>query len=209
MRFLAVVAAYLIGAVPIGWLVARAFGMRDIRRHGSGNIGATNVLRTLGRLPAIVTLLADVLKGYLAVVVAAALSGGDPVVTAAASVAAVVGNCWSVFLGFRGGKGVATGLGALLRTVPWATVAALPVFVAVVATTRYVSLGSLLAAACVPLGAVMLGYPGSAAVAALAVVAIVVGRHHANIARLRAGTESRLGQRRDGPEPGVSGGSPR
>jgi glycerol-3-phosphate acyltransferase PlsY len=196
---LAVLAAYLVGAVPIGWLVARAFGVSDIRRHGSGNIGATNVLRTLGRIPAIVTLLADVLKGYLAVALGAALSGGDGRVIAASTVAAVAGNCWSVFLGFRGGKGVATGLGALLRTVPLATLAALPVFVAVVATTRYVSLGSLLASACVPLGAVMLGYPAPYAVAALGVAAIVIGRHHANIARLRAGTESRLGRRRDGP----------
>jgi glycerol-3-phosphate acyltransferase PlsY len=191
----AVLVAYLIGAVPIGWMVARAFGVSDIRRHGSGNIGATNVLRTLGRLPAIVTLLGDVIKGYLAVAAATMLSDRDPVVTGAATVAAVVGNCWSVFLGFRGGKGVATGLGALLCTVPLATVATLPVFVVVVATTRYVSLASLLAAACVPLGAVLLRYPTPAALAALAVAAIVIGRHHANITRLLAGTESRLGQR--------------
>jgi acyl phosphate:glycerol-3-phosphate acyltransferase len=193
VRVIAVLAAYLIGAVPIGWIVARAFGVTDIRRHGSGNIGATNVLRTLGRRAAIITLLGDVLKGGVAVWGATKLSGGDPIVTAAAAVAAVVGNCWSVFLGFRGGKGIATGLGALLWTVPWATLAALPVFMAVVATTRYVSLGSLLAAACVPLGAVLLGYPGASALAALAVAVIVIGRHHANIARLRAGTESRLG----------------
>jgi acyl phosphate:glycerol-3-phosphate acyltransferase len=198
---LAVLAAYLVGSVPIGWLVARAFGLSDIRRHGSGNIGATNVLRTLGRVPAVLTLLADVGKGYLAVVLGSALSGGEPNAVAAATVAAVVGNCWSVFLGFRGGKGVATGLGALLRTVPLATLAALPVFLAVVATTRYISLGSLLAAACVPLGAVMLRYPGSYALGALAVAIIVIARHHANIARLRAGTESRLGRRRDGPSP--------
>jgi glycerol-3-phosphate acyltransferase PlsY len=195
VRAIAVLVGYLIGAVPIGWMVARAFGVSDIRRHGSGSIGATNVLRTLGRRAAIVTLLGDVLKGSLAVFTAAALSGGDPVVTGAATAAAVVGNCWSVFLGFRGGKGVATGLGALLWIVPWATLAALPVFVAVVATTRYVSLASLLAAACVPLGAVMLRYPSPSAIAALVVAAIVAARHHANIARLRAGTESRLGQR--------------
>jgi len=191
----AVLVAYLIGAVPIGWMVARAFGVPDIWRHGSGTIGATNVLRTLGRRAAIVTLLGDVLKGFLAVFTATALSGGDPVVIAGAAVAAVVGNCWSVFLRFRGGKGVATGLGALLSIVPWATLAALPVFVAVVATTRYVSLASLLAAACVPLVAVFLRYPSPSAIAALAVAAIITARHHANIARLRAGTESRLGQR--------------
>ena len=191
----AIVGAYLIGAVPIGWLVARAFGVSDIRRHGSGTIGATNVLRTLGRLPAVVTLLGDVLKGYVAVALAARFTQGDPVAVALATVAAVVGNCWSVFLGFRGGKGVATGLGALLLLVPWATLAALPVFVAVVATSRFVSLGSLLGALCVPLGAALLGYPRASVIAALAVALIVVGRHHANIARLRAGTESRLGQK--------------
>jgi len=192
---LAVIAAYLVGAVPIGWLVARAFGVGDIRRHGSGTIGATNVLRTLGRLPAIVTLLGDVLKGYLAVVLGTTLGGGEPTVSAAAAVAAVAGNCWSVFLGFRGGKGVATGLGALLWLAPWATLAAVPVFVVIVASFRYVSLGSLLAAACVPLGALLLGYPRASVLASLLIAAIIVGRHHANIARLRAGTESRLGQR--------------
>jgi glycerol-3-phosphate acyltransferase PlsY len=192
---LAVVAAYLVGAIPIGWLVARIFGLGDIRRHGSGNIGATNVLRTLGRWPAILTLLGDVLKGYLAVVLGTTLGGGEPAVSAAAAVAAVAGNCWSVFLGFRGGKGVATGLGALLRLAPWATVAAVPVFVVIVASFRYVSLGSLLATVCVPLGALLLGYPRASVVAALLIAALIVGRHHANIARLRAGTESRLGRR--------------
>lgn len=196
MSALAVVTAYLVGAVPVGWLVARAFGIGDLRRHGSGNIGATNVLRTLGRWPAVVTLAGDVAKGYLAVVLGAVLGGGEPAPTALATVAAVAGNCWSVFLGFRGGKGVATGLGALLHTVPLATLAALPPFVAIVATTRFVSLGSVLAALCVPLGAWLLGYPASHVVAAAAVAAIVIGRHHANIARLLAGTESRLGQRR-------------
>jgi glycerol-3-phosphate acyltransferase PlsY len=192
---LAVLVAYLVGAVPVGWLVARAAGVADIRRQGSGNIGATNVLRTAGRLPAIATLLGDVGKGFLAVTLGAALGGGEPGVTAAAAVAAVAGNCWSVFLAFRGGKGVATGLGALLATVPLATVAALPVFVAVVATTRFVSLGSLLSALCVPLGAWALGYP-AACVASAAVIAVVVAaRHHENIARLLAGTESRLGRR--------------
>jgi len=114
---------------------------------------------------------------------------------ALAALAAVVGNCWSVFLGFRGGKGGATGLGALLRLVPWATVAALPVFVVVVATTRYVSLGTLLGALCVPLGGALLGYPLAYDLAALAAALVVVGRHHANIGRLWAGTESRLGQK--------------
>ena len=191
----AAVVAYLVGAIPIGWLVARAGGVRDIRRHGSGTIGATNVLRTAGRLPAIATLLADVAKGYLAVVTAAAIAGAEPGVLAVGAVAAVAGNCWSVFLGFRGGKGVATGLGALLRLMPLATLAALPVFLVVVITTRFVSLGSLCGAACVPFGALALGASRAAVAGAFAVAAIVVLRHHENIARLRAGTENRLGRR--------------
>ena len=194
MSVFALVAAYLVGGVPVGWLVARALGIEDIRRHGSGNIGATNVLRTVGRLPAALTLLGDVAKGYGAVALAGVLAP-EPGVIAASAVASVAGNCWSVFLGFRGGKGVATGLGALLTTVPLATLAALPVFVAVVATTRFVSLGSLLSALCAPLGAWALGYPAASVVASLMVAAIIAGRHHENIGRLMAGTESRLGRR--------------
>jgi glycerol-3-phosphate acyltransferase PlsY len=196
---LAVASAYLVGAVPVGFLIGRAFGGGDIRRHGSGNIGATNVLRTLGKGPAVLTLVGDIVKGYVAVAVGAAIAGGEWQWTAACAVAAVAGNCWSVFLGFRGGKGVATGLGTLLRLVPLATVAALPVFVVVVATTRFVSLGSLLAAGCVPLGALALGYPRASALAAAGVAAIVVLRHRENIARLAAGTEHRFGERRPAP----------
>jgi glycerol-3-phosphate acyltransferase PlsY len=197
---LAIGAAYLIGAVPVGFLVGRAFGVADIRRHGSGNIGATNVLRTAGRLPAVLTLVGDIAKGYLAVVAGGALaanpSGPDAGVMAAAAVAAVIGNCWSVFLGFRGGKGVATGLGALLRIVPLAVLPAALVWLAVTISFRYISLSSILAAACVPLGALLLGAPAPFVIAALAVGAIVVGRHHANIGRLLAGHEPKLGHRR-------------
>ncbi len=195
MTVLAVVTAYLVGAVPVGFLIARAFGAGDIRRRGSGNIGATNVMRTLGKGPAILTLVGDVAKGYLAVAAGGALAGGRPELTALCAVAAVAGNCWSVFLGFRGGKGVATGLGAFLRLVPLATVAVIPVFVVVVATTRFVSLGSLLSAACVPFGAWALGYPRVSALAAAGVGVILAVRHRENIARLAAGTEHRFGER--------------
>jgi len=190
----AVLVAYLVGAVPIGLLVARAFGVADLRQHGSGNIGATNVLRTLGRGPAVATLIGDVAKGFIAVAAAGAIVR-DPGVTAAAAVAAVLGNCWSVFLRFRGGKGVATGLGALLHLVPWATAPAALVWIVIVASFRYVSLASITAALCVPLGAALLGYPGSHTLAALAVAVIVVARHRDNIARLLAGNERRFGAR--------------
>jgi len=197
---LAIGAAYLIGAVPIGYLVGRAFGVADIRRHGSGTIGATNVLRTAGRLPAILTLAGDVAKGYLAVVVGTALGAAQPGsaagIMAASAVAAVIGNCWSVFLGFRGGKGVATGLGVLLKIVPLAVLPAALVWLVVTVSFRYVSLGSILAAVCLPLGALLLGSPSPFALAAVAISAIVVARHHANISRLLAGHEPKLGHRR-------------
>ena len=195
----AVLGAYLVGAVPVGWLVARAFGMRDIRRHGSGNIGATNVLRTVGRLPAIVTLFGDVLKGYLAVMLAARLTEHDTVAMALASVAAVVGNCWSVFLGFRGGKGVATGLGVFISLAPLAVLCALPFFVIVVAATRYVSLGSVTSAAVLPVCVWLLGNRAGAGdrlapvtATAVAGAALIIFMHRANIGRLLRGQESKL-----------------
>ncbi len=189
-------AAYLVGAVPVGFLVARLFGVGDIRHHGSGNIGATNVLRTAGRGPGVLTLAGDVAKGCLAAAAGGALAPG-PVGVAAAAVAAIVGNCWSVFLGFRGGKGVATGLGAFLFLVPWATAPAVVAWLAVTMTFRYVSLGSLTAAVCIPLGAAMLGYPRASVVASAVGAAIVLLRHRENIDRLIHGTERRLGARRE------------
>lgn len=192
----ALLAAYLVGALPVGFLVARAWGIGDIRRHGSGNIGMTNVLRTAGRTPAILTLAGDVAKGYLAVAAAAALVSGEPAPTAAAAVAAIGGNCWSVFLAFRGGKGVATGLGAFLYLVPLAVLPAGLVWLLVTLSFRFVSLGSLMAALCVPLGALLLGYGAAKSAACAAGAAIVILRHHENIGRLFAGTERRLGERR-------------
>jgi glycerol-3-phosphate acyltransferase PlsY len=188
------VVAYLIGAVPVGFLIARAFGIADIRRHGSGNIGMTNVLRTAGTMPAILTLAGDVVKGAAAVAAGGAVAGHEPLGAAVASVAAVAGNCWSVFLGFRGGKGVATGLGAMLRLMPLAVVPSAIVFLVVVATTRFVSLGCLLGTVGMPVVALALGYPRPAVVAAVAVAAIIVARHHENITRLMRGTENRLGR---------------
>jgi acyl phosphate:glycerol-3-phosphate acyltransferase len=187
--------AYLVGAIPVGYLVGRAFGIGDIRRHGSGNIGATNVLRTAGWPPAALTLVGDVVKGAGAVTLAAAVAAADERAAAAAAVAAIVGNCWSIFLGFRGGKGMATGLGAFLALVPWAVLPAALVWLIVTATFRYVSLASVAAAAGLPLGAFALGYPRASTLACALAAAVVVARHHENLARLTAGTERRLGER--------------
>jgi acyl phosphate:glycerol-3-phosphate acyltransferase len=184
--------AYLIGAIPVGFLVARGFGGLDIRRAGSGTIGATNVLRTLGKLPAALTLLGDIAKGYLAVRVARALvpaPWGD-----AGAVLAIVGNCWPIFLGFRGGKGVATGFGAFLALTPWATGPAALVWLVVTASFRYVSLASIMACVCLPLGVALL-YPWPSVVAALVAALIIIVRHRANLERLAKGSEPRLGER--------------
>ena len=186
-------AAYLIGAIPVGYIVARLGGGGDIRRAGSGTIGATNVLRTLGKGPAIATLFGDVLKGYAAVSVASAL-GGSPAWAAAGAVLAIAGNCWPVFLGFRGGKGVATGFGAFLALAPWATAPAALVWIIVVATFRYVSLGSVMACLCLPLGVAVL-YQWTYTGAAVAAAIIIIYRHRENLGRLLSGSESRLGQR--------------
>lgn len=193
LTLLGLLLVYLVGALPVGYAVARVSGV-DIRQHGSGNIGATNVLRTLGRGPAAITLLLDVLKGYAAVWMATAL-GPEPWWGSLGALLAVTGNCWSVFLGFRGGKGMATGLGAFLRLAPLAVLPAMLVWVVVAVTFRYVSLASLMAALCLPIGAMLFRYHPSAALAALAVGLIIVLRHRENVARLLAGTERKVGER--------------
>jgi glycerol-3-phosphate acyltransferase PlsY len=194
VRWLGLVAAYLIGAIPVGYVVARLTGGVDIRASGSGNIGATNVLRTLGKGAAIGTLIGDIAKGFLAVSVARAFDA-SPAWAATGAVLAIAGNCWPVFLRFRGGKGVATGFGAFLALAPWATAPAALVFAVVVATFRYVSLGSVMAVVCLPIGVLALGYPRPYVAAAVATAIIIVYRHRENVARLFKGSEPRLGRR--------------
>jgi glycerol-3-phosphate acyltransferase PlsY len=193
LTLLGVMAAYLIGAIPVGFLVARATGGTDIRRSGSGNIGATNVLRTLGRGPAVLTLVGDIVKGYLAVTAARAI-GTEAWAAAGGAVAAVVGNCWPLFLAFRGGKGVATGLGAFLALVPWAVAPAAVLWLAVTSLSRYVSLASLVGCVSLPVAAALLGYPRHSGAAASLVALIILWRHRENIVRLARGTEHRLGE---------------
>ena len=194
LKLLALIAVYLIGAIPVGVLVARAAGGVDIRRHGSGNIGATNVLRTLGPAAGALTLVGDVAKGYAAVSLARFLDPA-PAWAAAGAVLAIVGNCWPVFLRFRGGKGVATGFGAFLALAPLATAPAALVWVIVTLTFRYVSLASTLACLGLPIGVALLRYPWPSVVAAVVAGAIIVARHRANLSRLLQGTEARLGER--------------
>lgn len=191
---LGLVVVYLIGSIPVGFLVARATGGLDIRGKGSGNIGATNVLRTLGPFPAALTLLGDVAKGYVAVR-AAEVIGPEPAWGAAGALLAIVGNCWPVFLRFKGGKGVATALGAFLALTPRAILPAAGVWIVFIAAFRYVSLASILACLALALGAWLFGYPQMYTGAAACAAALIVWRHRENVERLLSGTERRLGER--------------
>ena len=187
---LTVLVAYLLGSIPFGYLIVRATTGRDIRTAGSGNIGATNVLRTTGRAAGIVTLLLDFAKGYVAAWLASWLTDGDPLWTSLAAVAVILGHAFPVFLGFKGGNAVASTLGAFLFLTPAAIAAVTLVFVAAVALTRFISLGSILAAGLFPLAVYLIAHPPfPVIIASLFAGAFIVYRHRENIARLREGTE--------------------
>ncbi|GAB4174322.1 MAG: glycerol-3-phosphate 1-O-acyltransferase PlsY [Geothermobacteraceae bacterium] len=186
-----VIAAYLIGAIPTGAILARLAGIEDIRKVGSGNIGATNVYRTAGRKLGVLTLLGDALKGLLPVL--AVQAAGFPAVTVAlVAGAAFVGHCYPVYLGFKGGKGVATALGILLVLSPLTVLCAFVLFVALVWTTRFVSLGSISAAAAAPVLVLLFEDSNATFAVTLFIAALVIWRHRANIDRLIKGTENRF-----------------
>jgi glycerol-3-phosphate acyltransferase PlsY len=194
---LVVLGAYLLGAIPFGYLIYRARSGRDIRAEGSGNIGATNVMRRAGPAAGIATLLLDAAKGYVAVWLAARLSGGAPWVIAAAAVAALLGHTFPVYLRFRGGKGVATALGVFAALAPRSILLALVVFAITLAVFRYVSLGSIVASAAFPVLALLMDSPQRPVVlGAFACSALIIVKHSSNIRRLLAGTENRLRLRR-------------
>lgn len=188
----AVVLGYLIGSVPFAFLLARRRGIH-LHREGSGNVGAANVLRTAGTASAVAAMCLDIGKGALAVFVARALTTGAAA-PVAAGVAAIVGHIYPPWLGFRGGKGVATAAGAFALLAPMAVASATAVFVIVVWVTRYVSAGSLVAAATLLIAAAIEGVPVPVIVGAAMAAFLVAYRHRSNIARLIAGTERRLGE---------------
>ena len=189
---LVAVAAYLLGSIPFGIVMARLFGLGDLRAIGSGNIGATNALRTGNKTAAALTLILDAGKGGIAVLIARALVGEDA--AQVAGLAAFFGHCFPVFLGFRGGKGVATFLGTLLALWWPAGIAACLTWLLVAGATRYSSLSAMVAAVLSPLWAALLGRPEAAVLCAL-LAALILWRHRENIQRLRAGTESKIGQK--------------
>jgi glycerol-3-phosphate acyltransferase PlsY len=187
---LAAAIAYVLGAIPFGYLLVRWTTGRDVRAGGSGNIGATNVLRTTGRAAGIATLLLDIGKGYLAVWIAGRLSNQEVVAMCVAALAVMAGHAYPVFLHFAGGKAVASFVGAFLCLTPLPLAAVLIVFVVVVAWTRYISMGSVVSAATFPL-AVWL-FEKDIVMLATAIVAggFIIYKHSSNIRRLHAGTES-------------------
>lgn len=194
---LAIVFGYLLGTIPTGYILTRWLAGTDLRSIGSGGTGATNAQRALGWRWGVVVLIADLVKGALAIIVARQLDAGSTGV-AVAGAAAVIGHCWPIWLRFRGGKGVATGAGAAIALSPWALLL-IPIVIIPVAVTRYVSLGSLIGAAAGPLVFMILTWqnvePGAYIVFATIVAAIIWIKHRENITRLLAGTERKLGSR--------------
>jgi glycerol-3-phosphate acyltransferase PlsY len=202
----AAVGAYLLGSIPFGYLLVRFFRKEDIRQKGSGNIGATNVMRSGSKGLGAATFLLDVLKGYSAVWFCAAWANHDSLGPdirgngiAIAALFVVLGHIFTVWLGFKGGKGVASALGVFAALAPWAAAAALGVFVLLFATSRYVSLGSILSAIAFPVFALVFPHESRTLLETAVIFAvplIVILRHHQNIGRLMSGTEYRFGKSR-------------
>ena len=192
-----ILGAYLVGSIPFGLIFSKLFAQVDIREQGSRNIGATNVYRSLGKKLGALTLLADILKGFLPVWLASELTGSDMIVCATA-LAVFLGHLYPVYLKFSGGKGVATAVGVYLVLAPWALLFAFVVFVLVMLAFRYVSLSSMAAALavpifmCFPLGS----YPQASLITAVIITVLIVYRHRENIKRLLAEEESKVGAKK-------------
>ena len=204
LYFIVGIVAYLLGSIPFGLILVRIFRKQDIRQQGSGNIGATNVIRSGSKGLGAVTFLLDAAKGFLAVVFAwqLALYVHMPQLNAqnlaaTAAVCAILGHIFNIWLGFKGGKGVATGFGVFLGIAPLSALIALLAFIAIFAMTRYVSLASIIAAVVFPLAALLRHHepltPFMIAVVILLPL-LIIAKHHANIRRLLAGTEYRFGK---------------
>jgi len=189
-----VIVAYLIGSVPFALLLARRWGAADLRRIGSGNLGAANVLRASGVTAGVLVAVLDITKGAVSVMLAQRFAD-HAAAPAAAGLAAIVGHIYPVWLRFRGGKGVATACGVFSVLTPFAIPPALGIFVVAVWLTKYISLGSMLASVALPPIAYATGSPAPAVAAAFVASAIIVFRHRSNLVRLRTGTERRIGAR--------------
>ncbi|HEX7371733.1 MAG TPA: glycerol-3-phosphate 1-O-acyltransferase PlsY [Thermodesulfobacteriota bacterium] len=195
MAFFLLIFAYLLGSVPTGVILARAFSDVDPRTQGSKNIGATNIYRTAGKKLGIITLLGDILKGLIPVVIARATLDSHFWIGAVA-LAAFLGHLYPIYLKFKGGKGIATGLGAFLALAPLAAILSFLVFAAVVYKSRYISLGSLTATAAFPILLALLHSPAIYIPFAVIIGALIFYRHRENIQRLLAGKENKFGAKK-------------
>jgi glycerol-3-phosphate acyltransferase PlsY len=193
LRVAVVLAAYLLGSIPFSYLVARRRGV-DVRAVGSGNVGATNVMRSVGRGAGLLAFALDFLKGAVASLLGRLVDPHSPL-PALCAVLAVLGHMYPVWLRFRGGKGVATGAGAFLPLAPVATAAALVTFAAALAVARYVSLASIAGTLVLAVAAFLLGGPTPVVRAAAGMAVLIVWKHRANLQRIARGTENRLGRR--------------
>jgi len=190
--FVLLTAAYLAGSIPCGILVSKFLDTPDPRLQGSGNIGATNISRVGGKKAGLITLLGDALKGALPALAGLWLAPESPSVAGLAGLAAFLGHLYPVFLGFKGGKGIATGLGIFLILAPWAIAIEILIFLAAVLALRFVSVGSLAAALTLPLCICLLDYPKAYALTALLVAIFTTYKHRENIQRLLAGQEPKF-----------------
>jgi glycerol-3-phosphate acyltransferase PlsY len=192
-----IIASYLVGAIPFGLFFGKFFGGVDVRTVGSGNIGATNVLRGAGKKAALMTLLSDALKGLVPVLLTAWI-GNDDTITALSGIAAIIGHNFPVYLRFKGGKGVATSFGVVLAVAPWTGLVCLLTWAAAAAVWRFSSLSALIAFALYPL--ITFAYHGDSrplSLLSLVVFGLMYFRHRDNIKRLLAGTEPKIGQKSD------------
>ena len=193
MPLIALVVAYLVGGIPFGYLLVRWKTGEDVRAKGSGNIGATNVLRTTGPVVGVATLLLDIAKGAFAVWLADKLSDGSLLWMSLAALAVMAGHAFPIFLKFQGGKAVASFIGAFLYLTPIPMIAVLIVFIVVVAATRQISMGSIVAAGALPLATWLIEHPPwIVTLSALIAAVFIIYRHRANIGRIRSGTENLL-----------------
>lgn len=186
-----IIFAYLFGSIPFAFIIGKIFGKVDIRKVGSGNPGATNVFRTVGKTAGIFTFIADGLKGFIPVYFAIMVNSSFSYSLAVAA-AAILGHMFTVFLKFKGGKGVATGCGAFLALMPLPTVIAFVVFAVIFILSGYVALGSICAALALPLAAYFSGYGMEVIVFSFAAAMLIIYKHRTNIKRLRQGTENKF-----------------
>lgn len=189
-----IVIAYLLGAIPFGVLIARVQKGIDIREHGSGNIGTSNILRTLGKRAALLTLTGDILKGY-APILLGRFWGLSELSIVLAGGAAIIGHNWPVYIGFRGGKGVATSFGAALGIMPGIAGLTLLIYLAVAGIARYTSLAALISSASLLLWVHLLKGSRAQVLFAATAIVLIYARHRENIQRLLSGTERKIGQR--------------